>query len=252
MLKSVLRGLMWLSLGLGLAAGTLWIVGPYEPVQTTLAFDPRAVPDDLDGWLADQEGLVADLDPDHAKSILWATAPGQRTDLAIVYVHGFSATKWEIRPVPDRVAEAVGANLFLMRLSGHGRDGAALAEPRVQDWLTDLAEAMEVGRRLGDRVIVMSTSTGSTLAAILAADPALAAHRDGLAGLVMVSPNFKIAHPASVLLSLPAARHWVPLVAGAQRSFAPLNDRHARHWTTAYPTVAALPVQASIDYARDL
>ena len=251
-MKAILRGLLFLLVGLGLALTALWVVGPYEPVDTEISFDPASIPSDIDGWLADSEGRVPNLRDGSEKTVLWAGAPGRRTDLAIVYLHGFSADPWEIRPVPERVAEALGANIFFQRLTGHGSDGAALAQATAGDWLEDVAEAMEVGRRLGDRVIVMSGSTGGTLSAILAADPGMAEAREGLAGLIMVSPNFKVANPAAALLSLPAARYWVPLIAGETRRFEPQNDRHAAHWTHEYPTTAVVPLQALVDYAATL
>lgn len=103
--------------------------GPWEPVD--LRYRAPEVPQiaALDGWLADREAQVPDLRPDAEKTILWAGAPGQKTPLSVVYVHGFSAAAPELRPVPDRFAEALGANLFFTRLAGHGRDGAAMAEP---------------------------------------------------------------------------------------------------------------------------
>lgn len=247
-----LRGVGWAIGGVAVAGLLLWVAGPYERVDTDIAFDAQAVPDDVDGWLADREGQVPDLNPEAAKRVIWADVPGQRTDLVLVYLHGFSATLWETRPLTDRLGDAVGANVFFTRLAGHGRDGAALAEATAGDWIEDLAEAMAVAAKLGDRVVVIGTSTGGTLAALLAADPELGALRTDLAGVIFLSPNFRVANPAAGLLSLPAARYWVPLVAGDTRSFTPENDRHARHWTTEYPTVALLPMQALIDRAAAL
>ena len=250
----VLRGLLWVVTGAALAAAALWAVGPREPVETeaALAFDPGVIPEDVEGWLADREGQVEDLRPESAKSILWHRGPGVRTEWAVVYVHGFSADPWEVRPVPDLLAERLGANLHFARLTGHGRDGAAMAEARAGDWLRDYAEAMAVGRRLGERVLVLSASTGSTLSAVVAADPELAPLHEGVAGLAMISPNFALSNPAAALLTWPAARAWVPLVAGPVRSFEPVNARHARHWTTEYPTVATLPMAALVERAGRL
>jgi alpha-beta hydrolase superfamily lysophospholipase len=139
--------------------------------------------------------------------------------------------------VPDDVARALGANLVFARLSGHGRDGAAMAVPRAGDWLDDAALFLEIARRVGERVIVIGTSTGGTLAAWAATDPAMA--RD-VAGVVFVAPNFALANPAGVLLEWPYARAWGPLVAGAERSFEPMNEGQAAHWTTRYPIGAAV------------
>jgi alpha-beta hydrolase superfamily lysophospholipase len=109
-----------------------------------------------------------------------------------------------------------------------------------------MAEALAIGRRLGDRVIVISTSTGGTLAAIAATDPALG---ENLAGIVFVSPNFGIDKTAAFLLNLPFVREWGPLVAGEERSFDTRNAAHAKFWTTRYPTVAAVPMEALVNHA---
>lgn len=251
-MRRVLRFTGWLIAGLVLAFGVLWLVSPAERVDTAIAFDAATMPDDIDGWLADREAQVPDVRPEAAKRVVWAGVPGARTDMVLIYLHGFSATLWEARPLADRLSEALGANVFYTRLAGHGRDGDAMAEPAAGDWIEDMAEAMAVGDRLGDRIVVIGTSTGGTLAALLAADPELADLRADVSGLIFVSPNFRVATPAARLLSLPAARHWLPLVAGERRQFEPQNARHARHWTTEYPTVALLPMQALVDHAGTL
>lgn len=234
-------------LALFLLLGAAWLVLPRDQVDRAISFDSRAISDDPAGWLQKQELQFSDIVPGTEKRIVWAGQAGVRTPIAVVYLHGFSATSEEIRPVPDQVAQALGANLFFARLAGHGRTGAALAEVTAGDWIEDLAEAMAIGRALGDRVVVIATSTGGTLAAIGASDPALS---DGLAGVVMVSPNFGLASPAAVILDLPGARWWGPLVAGAERSFTPHNEGHARFWTTTYPTEALFPMAALVREAR--
>ena len=219
-------------------AALVWIFGPREEARLL----PASVdlPDDLQGWLAKREAGIA---PDLAARIEWAGAAGQQTDLAIVYIHGFSASPRELQPVPERVAAALGANLFVTRLTGHGQGGEALGQARLADWWRDTAEALAVGRRLGRRVIVIGTSTGGTLAAEAARDPMLG---QGIAGVVLISGNFGLRNRAAPLLGWPFARWWVPLVAGRTRCFEPLSPDHARAWTTCYPTVATLPMAALV------
>jgi alpha-beta hydrolase superfamily lysophospholipase len=249
----IARALLALLALLVAAAALAFVVGPRAPVAGDVAVDPAALPEDLDAWLAAKEAAVPDLRAGAEKRIVWAGAAGARTPLSVVYVHGFSASAEELRPVPDRVAEALGANLFFTRLAGHGRDGAAMAEARAGDWVADMAEAMAIGRRIGERVIVIGTSTGGTLAALAALDPALPeALGEGLAGIVFVSPNFRIANPAAPLLTLPGARHWLPALVGEERGFTPINTGHAAHWTTRYPSVAVLPVAALAAHVRGL
>lgn len=244
-----MRPALLVLLALVLGGVAVLAFGPREPVDRRISFDAATLGADLDSWLAEAEAAIPGLRPGAEKRILWAGAPGAVTPLSIVYLHGFSATSQEIRPVPERVAEILGANLHFTRLAGHGRDGAALAEPVAGDWLEDTAEALAIGRRIGGRVLVIATSTGGTLAAIAASDPEMS---ERVAGMVLISPNFGLENPAARLLSLPFVRQWGPLVAGRERVVAPLNEAHAAHWTLRYPSVATVAVKALVDHAAGL
>ena len=231
----------------------LWFGVPRTGVQRSIDFSEANIPADLDAYIAQREAQFSDIRPGDAKRILWAGVKGAKTPLSVVYVHGFSAGPAELRPVPEEVAKALGANLFFTRLAGHGRDGAAMAQASAEDWLFDMAEAMAIGRRLGDRVIVIGTSTGGTLAALAASDPQL---NQGLAGTVLISPNFGIHAPAQWILDAPFVESWGGAVAGETRAFTPHNDEQARHWTTEYPTAALYPMARliraalEVDYAQ--
>ena len=225
----------------------VWIAfGNHSEIDGSYDFDPTQVTADLDAYLQQSEQAVSNLRPDAAKRIVWFDTAGEQTEWSVVYLHGYSATLEEIRPVPDMVAKALGANLFFTRLSGHGRDGDAMAEPIGADWLADTAEAMEIGRRLGKKVILIGTSTGGTLAAIAAGDPSM---RKDLAGIVFVSPNFKINNPMASLMGWPGARWWGPKLAGETRSFEPRNEMQAKHWTTSYPMVSTVSLVHLVNYA---
>jgi len=238
-----------LLLALGMIGVGLWAFAPIEPVDREIAFEEDNLGGDLDVGLQQRESAFPDMIPGVAKRIFWAGAVGAKTPLAVIYVHGFSATSEEIRPVPDEVARALGANLFFMRLAGHGRGSQAMAEPVAGDWIEDMAEAMAIGRRIGDRVLVIANSTGAALAAVAATDPVLS---QDMAGVVLISPNFRLNNPAAAILDLPLARWWGPVIAGADRSFAPLNAGQAAYWTTTYPTVALFPMAALARVARGL
>ena len=237
------RGLLALLLGLGL----LWTLAPRTGLDRTITFTEADIPADVESWITTREQQFSDIRPGDGKRILWAGAAGEKTPLALVYIHGFSASPAEIRPVPEEVARNLGANLFFTRLAGHGRDGAAMGLASAEDWLFDMAEAMAIGRRLGDRVIVIGTSTGATLAALAATDPQLNA---GLAGTVLISPNFGIRTPAQWVLDAPFVEHWATALVGETRAFTPINADQARHWTTEYPTAALYPMARLIRAAR--
>mgnify|MGYP001793644495 CR=1 FL=1 len=225
----------------------LWLVGPYEPAPLTPT--GAAVGDDLDAHFEMVEARFDDIVPGAEKRVIWAGAPGTSTEWSILYVHGFSATSEEIRPVPDSIAEGLGANLIFTRLQGHGRGADAMAEGTVQGWVNDLAEGMAAARAISDKVIVMSTSTGGTLVTAMAQNTDV---MEGTAGLIFVSPNYGLNNPMAALLSWPAARYWLPPLAGASRSFEPRNEAHAAFWTTAYDTVAVMPMIALIDAVAEM
>lgn len=243
-MKRLLRGAMVLSA----AVAALFVIGPYEPVDLKVRFDETAIGADPAAYLARREAVFDDLIKGAEKRIDWAAAAGQKTPVSVVYLHGFSATNQEISPVPERVAQALGANLYAVRLAGHGRSADAFAGPTVNDWMVDFAEAMAIGRAIGDEVLIIATSTGGTIAALGMFDEQAS---KGVKGITFVSPNFGINHAAAPLLTFPAARHWVPLVTGATRGFTPLNDEQAKYWTESYPTTALMPMAAMVKVAAN-
>lgn len=244
-MRRLLRG----ALALALLAGAGLLLAPREPVAMPPPFAATALYGGVTAYLAAREARYDDIRPDSHKRVIWAGAPETRTPLAIVYLHGFSASSQEIRPVPDMVAQAFGANLVYTRFRGHARDGDAMADATASDWLADAAEALAVARAVGDRVVIIATSTGATVATLALTDPAL---RERVAGAILVSPNFGINNSLAPLLTWPAARHWLPLVAGKRRSFEPRNPGQAAEWTTEYPSTAVFPMAALVARARAL
>ncbi len=230
---------------LALAAFAL---GPRVPADTTIRFDPASIGAHPDAYLARSEAAVPGIRPGLAKEIVWADpATKAKTQVALVYIHGFSASKGELRPLPDELAAALGANLFYTRLAGHGLDGAALAKASMNDWVNDYAEAIAIGRAIGDKVVVAATSNGAALATWGATEPRLA--RD-VAAMVLISPNYRIRGFGDFLLTWPWGGAIADALIGKERGFTPLNPLHARYWTSRYPTRAILPVAALTALAR--
>ena len=86
-----------------------------------------------------------------------------KTAYSIVYLHGFSASQAEGDPVHKNIAAMFGCNLYLSRLAEHGID---TTEPMMnltadKNW-ESAKQALAIGKQLGNKVILMGTSTGGT------------------------------------------------------------------------------------------
>jgi len=223
-------------------AVAIFLLGPRPATDETIHFDVSNVGSDLDTYLSEDEKGIANLTPGAEKEIIWADlATKKKTPLALIYLHGFSATKMEIRPVPDNIAKSLGANLYYSRLSGHGVGGKGLAEATMNDWLNDLAQAVAIGERLGDKIVIVTTSTGGTLAILGTKFPNL---MKNVAGLVLVSPNFALRSASIDLMNMPWGETLLPLVVGTERKFEPDNAEQRKWWTTTYPTQALFSMAA--------
>jgi len=223
----------------------LFLLGPTAEIGIQLK--PITLPEDLDQYLKQTEARFSDIVPGAEKTIIWANAAKTRTPLSIVYLHGYSATRQETAPLSDQIAAQLGANLFYTRLAGHGRNGAAMAEATINDWLNDTIEAFEIGRSLGDKVIVIGTSTGGTLATWLAEQP----NTEAVASYVFISPNYGPIERLSEVLAWPWGEQLTPLFVGQEFSWTPANEQQARYWTHRYPSKALVPMMRLVKFVRE-
>jgi alpha-beta hydrolase superfamily lysophospholipase len=220
-------------------------IGPAMPSSRPA---PPPNPDALDHWLQAAEAAYPDIKSGNTKGVVWAGAEGTRTRWSVVYIHGFSASRLETAPLADSVAAQLGANLFYTRLSGHGRaDSNAMGQASVQDWMADTLEAAQIGQALGERVLLISCSTGSTLATRLGTSEdagRLAAH-------VFVSPNFGLKDKRSEIINAPWGQKMALWLQGPTHSWTPESAQEANAWTASYPTKAIFPMMALIKSVRD-
>lgn len=187
----------------------------------------------LDQTITRHEKAIPNIEEGTEKKITFFSADNpRRTEYCVLYLHGFSASRHEISPVSENIARSLKANHYATRLTGHGLDGAALASATVNDWLFDLAEAWSVAEQLGEKVIVISTSTGGTLATWLAQQPDV---KTRLAGMIMISPNYRPNHWAISLFLWPWSTRWMPLLTPKERVWQPSGELDAKYWTYRYP-----------------
>lgn len=223
-----------------------FLSGPGVDVDTRIY--PVNLPEDLDRYLAKSESRFDDIVPGTDKTIFWANGNKDKTPFSVVYLHGFSATRQETAPLSDIIAQKLGANLFYTRFSGHGRTAEAMLDGSVNAWLNDAVEALEIGERIGEKVIIIGTSTGGTIATWLAARPAA----KKVAAFILISPNFGPASKMSNILLWPWGGDIAELIIGKERSFKPNNARHEKYWTCRYPTQALLPMMGMVRLAKSV
>jgi esterase/lipase len=168
--------------------------------------------------------------PDNEAEIVWHNPVVRtKTPVAVLYLHGFSASKREGFPTHMRFAEKYGCNLYLARLSDHGIDTTDAMYNLTPDRLWESAkEAYAIAKRLGDEVVIMSTSTGGTLALKLAAT------YPEIKGLINLSPNIAINDPSAFMLNNPWGLHIAKLVMGGNFRTVESDETYRKYWYHTY------------------
>ena len=190
--------------------------------------------------IKESEKRFQNLRPNIEKKILWADNKALKTKISLVFVHGFSATRAELSPVIENVAKELKANIFFTRLTGHGQDGQSLGKASLDEWLKDTNEAINIGEILGDRVVLVGSSTGCSLI------HAVLKKQKNILAVIYVSPNFGPISYKAHILRAPGAKWFIPFLFGREYSFTPKNAEHKRCWTTKYPTYALFAVKDSV------
>jgi esterase/lipase len=164
----------------------------------------------LEKYIAAEE-VKHKLKPDNEARIIWVNdSLKEKTEYAVVYLHGFSASQEEGDPVHENFSKKFGCNLFLSRLAEHGLDTTdALINITGEKLWNSARQAYAIGKQIGKKVILMSTSTGGTLALKLAAT------YPEIAGLILLSPNIEINDRNAWLLNNPWGLQIAKLVKGS-------------------------------------
>ncbi len=171
------------------------------------------------------------------------------TERAIVYLHGFSASPPEVTPLVENLGRVWNANAFFARYSGHGFEGRdGLSRVTLEHWKAETRAAIELGKKIGKKVVVVATSTGATLALL-----EVLRDSSGVEALVLLSPNFGLQVAGEKLLLLPYGLGWLlgRVVIGAYRRFTPLNPRQALYWTPRYPFTAVIEMVKAVEELRN-
>ena len=196
----------------------------------------------LEQYIRDNEATHK-IKPDNEARILWLhDSLKEKTEYAVVYLHGFSASQEEGDPIHYNFAQKFGCNLFLSRLDAHGIDTTEpLGNFTAEGLWNSAKEAYTIGKQIGKKVILMSTSTGGTIALKLAAE------YPDIAGLILLSPNIAINDPNAWLLN----NHWglqiAHIVTGKHRTVEDTTSIYAQYWNNRYLTSSLVQLEELIE-----
>ncbi len=231
----------WLKVLIAIVAllGIVYFVGPH-PDQPVFDYTLQDIPvtANLDS-LVNANEAVHKIKSNNEARIVWADSSHQPTEYAIVYLHGFSASQMEGDPVHKNIAKQFHCNLYLARLAEHGIDTTEdLQNLTAENYWESAKQAYAIGKKLGKKVILMSTSTGGTLSLQLAA-----AYPE-IAGQILFSPNIEIFNPTAPLLNNPWGLQIARMVMkGNYMNIKYQHPDYPKYWNTHYRLEATVALQ---------
>jgi esterase/lipase len=188
--------------------------------------------------------------PGAEKHVFWASPTKAKSKVALLYLHGFSATRQEVSPLTENLAASWNANLFATRLAAHGLDPIrrqeAFKKVKAEDWIKDALQGMRVASELGDKLVIVAMSTGVPLALFLASSFPEQVH-----GLVLLSPNFGPADWRANIFYFPGGEALLKLLFGPTRTWQAQNPDQERYWTTSYDINAISQMMRLVDIQSD-
>lgn len=222
----------------------VYFLGPH-PSSLYLSKELPSVPSEgraLENYVHDHEALHK-LKPDNQARIIWLNdSLKEKTEYAVVYLHGFSASEKEGDPVHIDFAKKFGCNLYLSRLADHGIDTSEpLANFTAEKFWTSAKEAFAIGKQIGRKIILMSTSTGGTLALKLAAE------YPDISGLILLSPNIAINDRFAWMLN----NHWglqiAKLIKGDHMHAKDTTAIYKQYWNQTYCTKSIVQLEELLE-----
>ena len=224
---------------------TAYVLGPApeHPRWSTQYPVVPSAPDALEDFIRTNEQRHQ-LKPGNTARIVWADSLRRKTPYSIVYLHGFSASEKEGDPVHIDFARRYGFNLYLARLADHGIDTTEQLLYFTPDRFWESAkEALAIGESLGEKVIVMSCSTGGTVALALAAQ-----WPEKVSALINMSPNIRVNNSSAFLLNNPWGLQIARLVIGSDYQNIPYDSIRRVYWNTPYRLEALTQLQEMLEY----
>ncbi len=195
----------------------------------------------LEADIARAEKNEKGIKQDNEARIIWAdSSRKQKTRIAFLYIHGFSASQEEGDPVHRNIAKQFSSNLYLARLAGHGvwLGDSTMVGLTADDLYNSAEKALATAKKLGDSVIILSTSFGAALSLQLAS-----VHPE-IKAVVTYSPCIKIFDDNAELIDNPWGMQLGKLITGSYyRDIKPENPDHDKYWNLHYHMNGILAIQ---------
>lgn len=203
---------------------------------------------ELDPFLSERESTL-NLKPGTEARIEWNSGSGyKKTEYSLVYLHGFRASHPEGDPVHRRIAQHFGYNLFLCRLEEHGVVSEyPLLHLTEEKLLSSARFALKMGQQIGQKVILMGTSTGASLALWLTSHKEF---KNKISALLLYSPLIRFYGINQQLLMNSFTRSLLSFVPGKKYLVKTRGTTYAedRIWHNTYALQAALVLGAFVEH----
>ncbi|MDA3904553.1 MAG: hypothetical protein PF484_00600 [Bacteroidales bacterium] len=229
-----------------LALIVLFLIGPkvekptvdgfVAPVEHTISLI------ELEKQINSAEEKVAYIKPDNESRILWANADSiYKTEYVLLYLHGFSASPKEGYPINYDFGQYFGMNTYIPRLYGHGIDSPAnLLDVTPNKLINSAKDALIIARQLGEKVIIMSSSTGGTLSLLLAAE------NPDIFAQILFAPNIELKDNSSKILTFPWGLSIGKLIAGETLVYDD-EPEVQKYWQSSYRIEAVVYLQSLVE-----
>lgn len=238
--KNLFKGLGYLLLVVAL----VYLLGP-NPTSPVLNRDLPVLTDDLE--VLEKQVLASEsadsILPGNEAEIVWADpTKKEKTAISVVYLHGFTASKFEGDPVHREFAKRYGCNLYLPRLAGHGvKTDNPMVSFTPENIVASAKHALAVAKKLGDEVILITCSTGGTLGIYLAGGDST------IKGLINYSPNIAMARGDSYFLNKPWGLQIARSVFGGDFYSYEDSEENQQYWYTRYRIEALVQLQELLE-----
>jgi len=185
----------------------------------------------IESWVNKKESNQNDIKPNNQAQIIWYDEKFNPTDYVLVYLHGFGASQQEGYPVHRNLADSLKANLYLARQKGHGLSSKEAFKGLTADsYMLSAMEALSVGQQLGNKIILIGTSTGASQAIWLAAQ-----FPDLVEAVILYSPYITLKDPTNEKLVLgPWGKKLTNLTIGGNVNHENRPDSVAAYWSEYY------------------